>query len=306
MFRTLVLRVSRETHVGEAARVGSASVILRILREHGPINKNECWRLAEDAGVKSKRHMKLMLRWLKDRQQVQIMAQPKQPSKEELAMWDRLSNIAKKKKRHITPAPVDKEFLYDIRGRKLPEGARVAEDDEERSEPTDVAAEGPYGDEDASTPLQDATHKLIGRNEGAAAFGARRPGRHMREDGGEELVRARFPRSRSLPPRWGEEREKQQGEERRRSFGSPYEGGGGGGGGGARGGGYDSHKIRHPRVMAEMRPDDRTRVEDNRAPLEEYIPLGRGSYSLRRAVNPDYTMVDSRRKGWRPKSWSSS
>lgn len=73
MFASWVrLAAVRQTHVGEAAEIGSAAVILRILKDHGPCNKNVIWQHAEEAGVKSKRHMKLMLRWLKERNQLHI------------------------------------------------------------------------------------------------------------------------------------------------------------------------------------------------------------------------------------------
>ena len=47
MFASFVRRVARDTHVGEAAEVGSAAVIMRILKDHGPCNKEVVWKYAE-------------------------------------------------------------------------------------------------------------------------------------------------------------------------------------------------------------------------------------------------------------------
>ncbi|GJP48370.1 hypothetical protein CLOM_g7665 [Closterium sp. NIES-68] len=80
MFATWLRLAARQTHVGEAAEKGSAAVILRIVREHGPCNKNVLWTHAEEAGVKSKRHMKLMLRWLMEKNQIRIKCLTHDPS----------------------------------------------------------------------------------------------------------------------------------------------------------------------------------------------------------------------------------
>ncbi|CAI5466910.1 unnamed protein product [Closterium sp. Yama58-4] len=80
MFATWLRLAARQTHVGEAAEKGSAAVILRIVREHGPCNKNVLWTHAEEAGVKSKRHMKLMLRWLIEKNQIRIKCLTHDPS----------------------------------------------------------------------------------------------------------------------------------------------------------------------------------------------------------------------------------
>lgn len=47
MFATLIRHAARDAHVGDAAQVGSAAVILRILKEHGPCNKEIVWKYAE-------------------------------------------------------------------------------------------------------------------------------------------------------------------------------------------------------------------------------------------------------------------
>eukprot|EP00475_Leptophrys_vorax_P042057 TRINITY_DN79377_c0_g1_i1.p1 TRINITY_DN79377_c0_g1~~TRINITY_DN79377_c0_g1_i1.p1 ORF type:complete len:175 (-),score=9.80 TRINITY_DN79377_c0_g1_i1:181-705(-) len=68
----LRLGAARQANIGEAAEAGVAAVVLRILRENGPCDKEVIWRHAEEAGVKSKRHMKQMLRWLKERNEIRI------------------------------------------------------------------------------------------------------------------------------------------------------------------------------------------------------------------------------------------
>eukprot|EP00249_Psilotum_nudum_P019759 c27406_g1_i1 orf=219-608(+) len=47
--------------------------IVNLLRKHGPVNANDCWKVAEPAGIKSKRHMKSVLRWLMDKNRVRII-----------------------------------------------------------------------------------------------------------------------------------------------------------------------------------------------------------------------------------------
>eukprot|EP00244_Chara_vulgaris_P001350 TRINITY_DN12122_c0_g1_i2.p1 TRINITY_DN12122_c0_g1~~TRINITY_DN12122_c0_g1_i2.p1 ORF type:complete len:124 (-),score=15.76 TRINITY_DN12122_c0_g1_i2:68-439(-) len=75
MFRRLIFLAARESNIGEAAELGPAKVLVRIIRDHGPVTSKECWAHAEAAGVKSKHHMKKVLSWLKERDHVQVLCQ---------------------------------------------------------------------------------------------------------------------------------------------------------------------------------------------------------------------------------------
>lgn len=55
-----------------AAQQRPTKVIENLLKEHGPQTVNDCWKLAEPVGIKSKTHMKTMLHWLVERDRVQI------------------------------------------------------------------------------------------------------------------------------------------------------------------------------------------------------------------------------------------
>ena len=70
----------------------------------------------QDAGVKSRRQMKLTLRWLKERNHITIRCLPKVQSPEgEGEPWESPKKFAfSKKKRHGTPPPKDKEFVYNF------------------------------------------------------------------------------------------------------------------------------------------------------------------------------------------------
>eukprot|EP00246_Nothoceros_aenigmaticus_P014891 TRINITY_DN5910_c0_g2_i2.p1 TRINITY_DN5910_c0_g2~~TRINITY_DN5910_c0_g2_i2.p1 ORF type:complete len:120 (+),score=10.65 TRINITY_DN5910_c0_g2_i2:55-414(+) len=56
-------------------RVGVADVLRSVLRQHGPITVSDCWKYAKDEGVKSKRQMKIMLRWLRARRDLHVRCQ---------------------------------------------------------------------------------------------------------------------------------------------------------------------------------------------------------------------------------------
>lgn len=47
-------------------------VVENLLRQHGPRTANDCWKLAQPEGIKSKTHMKTLLRWLVERKRVKI------------------------------------------------------------------------------------------------------------------------------------------------------------------------------------------------------------------------------------------
>ncbi|GBG75540.1 hypothetical protein CBR_g20171 [Chara braunii] len=47
MFRRMIFLAARETNIGEAAELGPAKVLVRILRDHGPVTSQDCWSHAE-------------------------------------------------------------------------------------------------------------------------------------------------------------------------------------------------------------------------------------------------------------------
>lgn len=50
-----------------------ADLLHSILNKHGPLTVGACWTHAEGVGFKSKRHMKIMLRWMRERQRVKLI-----------------------------------------------------------------------------------------------------------------------------------------------------------------------------------------------------------------------------------------
>lgn len=116
MFASLLRQAVRLAHVGEAAEVGSKTVIMQILKDHGPCSKHVIWQHAEEAGVKSKRHMKQMLLYLKNNKELEVSAIPK--VKEARENEDFAHGGKKKKKKgqgSHSPPPADKEFVYALR-----------------------------------------------------------------------------------------------------------------------------------------------------------------------------------------------
>ncbi|KAJ7569367.1 hypothetical protein O6H91_01G075200 [Diphasiastrum complanatum] len=83
MFATLVrLLASKPKHntskypkawFGGGEAQGSCNKILSILKTQGPLKVSDCWTHAEQAGIKSKRHMKILLRWMKEQQRVRVL-----------------------------------------------------------------------------------------------------------------------------------------------------------------------------------------------------------------------------------------
>lgn len=75
--RSSGLRPGKLNNLGE--HVESASQTLyKILENHGPITVTDCWNHAaqmEGNALKSKQHMKMMLRWMRERKTVQIICQ---------------------------------------------------------------------------------------------------------------------------------------------------------------------------------------------------------------------------------------
>ncbi|KAH7437311.1 hypothetical protein KP509_05G065400 [Ceratopteris richardii] len=55
----------------EAQRL--SNVLLAILRRYGPLSVDHCWSHSKDEGFRSKRHMKLVLKWMKEKQQVNVV-----------------------------------------------------------------------------------------------------------------------------------------------------------------------------------------------------------------------------------------
>lgn len=50
-----------------------ADILHNILKQHGPLNVADCWTHAQAVGFKSKKHMKTMLRWMKERNRVKLI-----------------------------------------------------------------------------------------------------------------------------------------------------------------------------------------------------------------------------------------
>ncbi|KAG0591062.1 hypothetical protein KC19_1G146300 [Ceratodon purpureus] len=77
--RRLCPRPAKLSSVGE--QVESASQALyKILEQHGPITATECWSHAsqmESHALKSKQHLKMMLRWMRERKTVNVVCQHK-------------------------------------------------------------------------------------------------------------------------------------------------------------------------------------------------------------------------------------
>ncbi|XP_068654843.1 uncharacterized protein [Aristolochia californica] len=60
-------------------------VIFDIVKEHGPLTIAETWEHAKDVGVRgltSKRHMKIILRWMRERQKLRLMCNHVGPHKQ--------------------------------------------------------------------------------------------------------------------------------------------------------------------------------------------------------------------------------
>ncbi|KAI5062278.1 hypothetical protein GOP47_0022817 [Adiantum capillus-veneris] len=60
-----------------------ADILHSILNEHGPLTVAGCWSHAEAAGFKSKAHMKVLLRWMKERHRVRLVGHYKEKKVDE-------------------------------------------------------------------------------------------------------------------------------------------------------------------------------------------------------------------------------
>ncbi|XP_024372970.1 uncharacterized protein [Physcomitrium patens] len=103
MFATAVLwarklgpRPIKVQNLGEQVHLASQT-LHKILEEHGPITVSECWNHAsqmQNHGLKSKRHMKMMLRWMRERRTVKIVVKHGEDGK--------------------STNPNDREFLFSV------------------------------------------------------------------------------------------------------------------------------------------------------------------------------------------------
>eukprot|EP00271_Cylindrocystis_brebissonii_P012944 TRINITY_DN32462_c0_g1_i1.p3 TRINITY_DN32462_c0_g1~~TRINITY_DN32462_c0_g1_i1.p3 ORF type:complete len:129 (+),score=49.55 TRINITY_DN32462_c0_g1_i1:220-606(+) len=121
MFASLRLLV-RASHVGEAAEIGPAAVIVRVLKQHGELDKNKIWEFCEEAGVKSKRQMKLTLGWLKEKQHINVVCHRRDPaarSEEERRQQQMLAGRRGQKGK--AAAADDRVFTYRLAPRYLPQ-----------------------------------------------------------------------------------------------------------------------------------------------------------------------------------------
>ncbi|VFQ63360.1 unnamed protein product [Cuscuta campestris] len=60
-------------------------VIFDILKEHGPLTIGDTWEHVKEVGVRgltSKRHMKVVLRWMRDRQKLKLICNHIGPNKQ--------------------------------------------------------------------------------------------------------------------------------------------------------------------------------------------------------------------------------
>lgn len=115
MFRTVLRQFAREANIGEAAEAGPSNVILKILRQHGPLDKNDIWQHAEAAGVKSKRHMKQTLLWLREARKILIECR-----RLESDAQARPPPMQRKGKKGHAPPPTDRVFIYKLLERAKP------------------------------------------------------------------------------------------------------------------------------------------------------------------------------------------
>eukprot|EP00897_Mesotaenium_endlicherianum_P000356 jgi/Mesen1/10320/ME000079S09738 len=115
MFGTFVRFLAKEANTGATAELGPAVVMMKILKERGPLNKHECWELAEEAGMKSKRHMKLVLNWLKEKNQIRMECRHMEPGERPVAP---VAQAGGKKKKKGAPPPEDKVFYYRVATRR--------------------------------------------------------------------------------------------------------------------------------------------------------------------------------------------
>ncbi|KAG0580581.1 hypothetical protein KC19_4G184300 [Ceratodon purpureus] len=82
MFATAILwarklgpRPIKLANLGEEVQVASQT-LYKIIEQHGPLTLSDCWKHAsqmENHGLKSKRHMKMMLRWMRERRTVRLI-----------------------------------------------------------------------------------------------------------------------------------------------------------------------------------------------------------------------------------------
>jgi len=103
MFATAVLWARKSgLRSGNVSSVGkqvesASQALYKILEQHGPITASDCWKHAstmENHALKSKQHLKLMLRWMREKHRVNIVCQHKGDKKS--------SN------------PNDRQFLFSI------------------------------------------------------------------------------------------------------------------------------------------------------------------------------------------------
>ncbi|CAK9324214.1 unnamed protein product [Citrullus colocynthis] len=76
-------------------------VIFDIVREHGPLTIAETWDRVQEVGLRgltSKRHMKIVMRWMRERQKLRLMCNHVGPHKQFLyTTWFTKPNIGQAK-----------------------------------------------------------------------------------------------------------------------------------------------------------------------------------------------------------------
>ncbi|XVF16108.1 hypothetical protein REPUB_Repub10bG0002900 [Reevesia pubescens] len=72
-------------------------VIFDILKEHGPLTVGDTWERVKEVGLRgltSKRHMKIVLRWMRERQKLRLICNHVGPHKQFLyTTWFTKSNV---------------------------------------------------------------------------------------------------------------------------------------------------------------------------------------------------------------------
>ncbi|KAK8304555.1 hypothetical protein V6Z11_D03G000400 [Gossypium hirsutum] len=73
-------------------------VIFDILKEHGPLTVGDTWERVKEVGLRgltSKRHMKIVLRWMRERQKIRLICNHVGPHKQFLyTTWFTKPNIS--------------------------------------------------------------------------------------------------------------------------------------------------------------------------------------------------------------------
>ncbi|KAH7352105.1 hypothetical protein KP509_19G030000 [Ceratopteris richardii] len=118
-----------------AAQQRPTKVIENLLKEHGPMTVNNCWKLAEPAGIKSKTHMKTMLHWLVERERVQITCNHLKHGQKTPAQT--------RGGKQLKSGQGFKEFLFGIKQKGTKKKLKGIDEDWDEVEDGELASEAP-------------------------------------------------------------------------------------------------------------------------------------------------------------------